>query len=85
MPNRPKKWPSYALGVLEEIRFKCKEIERISSRAQEIELDNKNLHTLKALSDLRVLGMQIDNLCLQAYTGIYVEQQEARTHRTFDG
>lgn len=71
MSHRPKKWPSYALGVLENTTALLLEIERLTRAAQTSTADRNPMITMILLGDIRERAQRGRELLGQARTGNY--------------
>jgi hypothetical protein len=68
---RPKKWPDYALEVLDNCRLLSEHIRVVSRKAQVANIEGDHKKVGVYLADIREANAQIDELLAGAKTGQY--------------
>lgn len=76
---RPKKWPSYALDALLDIREQFRETQRLTRQAQEAVLEGRKLEAIVILGNIQERAGWGVSLTVQAYTGVYEGESPAGT------
>jgi hypothetical protein len=71
MGYKPAKWPSYALGALEDALSIMRDIERETERAQQAAADGKPLEAVMLMSNIRTKSMTAHSTLIQAKSGEY--------------
>lgn len=77
--GRPlKKWPTYALGVLESSVDRLKEMQAEAAAAEESIVAGNTVVAMKQLSDLRAKAISVAVELLLAQEGKYSQEQPAQ-------
>lgn len=75
--QRPKeRWPEYALDVLEETVYMCKEGDSKLRSIQEAAIQKHYYTVIMLASDMRVMLIEIKSKLHQARSGHYIETEE---------
>lgn len=73
MATARKKWPSYALESLEDMRFQFTETHRLTEQAKQLMKEGKVQEAKDLLNDIQLRSVWGVSLTVQAYTGVYEE------------
>lgn len=71
-----QRWPTYALGELEETLFLLNAMEKDARRVQVAIAEGKTTEAMLALSDVRVRTKQCIECLVRAKTGNYIKEQK---------